>query len=43
MVMCKRDHDEAYASLEEQIAAHFHLPGKANEYLDRVSVLRVVK
>ena len=37
MVMCKRGHDKAYGSLEEQIAAHFHPPGKAKEYLERVS------
>lgn len=36
--MCKKDHDKAYVSLEEQVAAHFHLPGKAKEYLERVSM-----
>lgn len=40
--MCKRDQDEAYPSLEEQIEAHFHLPGRAKEYLERVSLRRGV-
>ncbi len=38
MVMCKKTPDEGYASLEEEIEKHFHAPGEAKEYLERVSV-----
>lgn len=38
MVMCKSDPDEGYESLEEEIDKHFHTPGEAKEYLERVSV-----
>ena len=37
MVMCKGKPDPRFASLEEMVNTHFHSPGGAKEYLERVS------
>ncbi|CAM9754238.1 unnamed protein product [Scytosiphon promiscuus] len=35
MVMCKKEADPGYSTLEEQISMHFHAPGQAKAYIER--------